>query len=140
MTLAATEPQLGAIAYFSIDDLRGDQAIRRTGGSNDTKARPFACYAVGADGQTFWTPLTTDGSQPGRTQLDPKWIRRAVGRLASDPVFVNDGGHTYVGPPASFVQHSAANDNFTAAKRPRLSSDGVAAVLAAVKARGGQLP
>lgn len=140
MPFSEAEVLVGAIAYFSIDDLRGDASLSRTGGTPDRKGRPFVCYAKDADGDVYWTPLTTETTQGKRTPLDKAWIVGAVDRFATDHVLVNDGGHTYKGTPAAFARLSVRHDKYGPATRPRLTQPGVTAVLAAVRARGGQVP
>jgi hypothetical protein len=140
MVLSLGDLRVGDVAYFVIDDLRADPEIRFTGGSPDGRPRPFVCYSVDSAGCSYWTPLTTQTTQGKRALIRPEWIVRASGRLATDLVLVNDGGHTYAGCPTVFARLSTKHDRFSTATRPQLTTEGVAEVVGVVRARGGILP
>lgn len=140
MTFADNEFFVGMIAYFTIDQLRANGNVRKTGGSPNASPRPFVAYAQDDAGDTYWTALTTQETQPNRTLIEEPWIQNATGRLRTDPVVVNDGGHTYAGQAAEFATLSEQHDKFATANRPCITTDGVAAVLAAVVQRGGLFP
>ena len=140
MSFTESEIAVGMIAYFSINDLRGDPYLVFKGGSPDDKRRPFVCFAIDTDDRLYWTPLTTDNGQPSRTSIKKDWIINAVGIFTTKNVIVNDGLHTYLGSAQRFAYHSARFDKYTTTNRPALTVDGIATVVSAVKSRDGLLP
>ena len=140
MPLTDKEVVVGVVAYYTIDALRAEPTIQHTGGSPDAKPRPFVCYAIGRDGNTFWTPLSTQKTQSARNSIPAASIENATGRFVTDTVLVNDGKHTYSGPATSFAQLSAAVDKYHAGNRVALKTEGIKAALEAVTERAGQLP
>ena len=131
---------VGMTAYFTIDSLRSDPAIKHTGGSQDPKARPFVCYAQAPNGTVYWTPLSTETTQSKRSSIPLSNIKNAVGRFVTDIVVVNDGAHTYSGPASAFAAQSQKSERPSAAKRTEFDAQGVSIVVQAVHQRGGQLP
>ena len=140
MPFSGGEIQAGHIAYFTIDELRSEPTIDRTGGSPDSSARPFACYATEANGRLYWTPLTTQATQDKRVGIKGDAILGAVGLLATESIFVNDAGHTYAGLSEVFARLSERHDRSHGTSRPRLTPGVVAEIIAAVRQRGGLRP
>lgn len=140
--LTTSELDVGIIAYFCIDALRADPQVRHSGGSADSKPRPFVCYAVSGDA-SFWSPLTLSrraNQNEVRLLIEKHWIANPLGNFARAAILLNDGGHCYSGPNARFVSLSRARDRLIPERRPRILPEGVVAILARVQAEGGLLP
>lgn len=137
MPLHLDEIEPGIVAYIDTSILLSDSRVTRPN-DDQFKSRPFLCVVVGA-GKTLWLNLTT---QPGRYNhrfaLRPEWRLHGSRMWRTHPSFVNNPGEPYIGRDVSFVD--AARDEMEMPfKRPRVSSEGIAAIVAEMAARNNLL-
>jgi hypothetical protein len=135
--LAPNEIVEGAVAYFRVEILNADKDVLRL--EPTPRDGPFVCFQV-EGGWSAWAPLTTQGppERPERIEIRAEWKLRGSVEWRGTAQYLNDGRNTYVGPNASFVAAAASELTFEpGVLRPRVTADGVAAVLAEVRERAG---
>jgi hypothetical protein len=95
----------------------------------------FVCYKIEGPA-SWWAPLTST-ARTERVRIDPSWLSCHRGKLGDGGVYLQDGKNTYAGPTQSFI--AASKNEVLIGPRAYLSADGVAAIVAEVKNRGGAL-
>ncbi|HJP89036.1 MAG TPA: hypothetical protein VJ850_08385 [Candidatus Limnocylindrales bacterium] len=134
MPLRPEDIDPGAVAYFEVAFLNSDPLV--TGPAHPTNRNgPFVCYDH-VNGQSAWSAITSQ-ERPERLYLEPQWRQGGSNAWRNGAQYLNDGATTYAGPDASFI--AAAINEAPMNPRPTLSADGVAAVIVAVRARGGTI-
>jgi hypothetical protein len=136
MPLTAQEIEVGVVAYFDVDFLAQCEDVSQP--TNATKHnRPFLCIQV-VGSQSVWTPLTWTPARE-RLCIEAAWRYGGTAAWRSGTSYLNDGTTTYVGCTASFIAASVTTDNYFPHTRQRVNASGVQAVLAEIRACGGQL-
>jgi len=134
MPLTSAQIKVGVVAYLEVGVLHADNQIKQPP-SPAPRDGPFVCFAT--SGQlSAWTEISTQ-AKDGRLELKAEWRKSGAGSWLTDAQYINDGRTTYIGPKSSFVAASQSKDKFQAQSRPRVTLEGVAAVVQAVRARGG---
>lgn len=136
MPLLDSEIQAGCVAYFDITTLNADTRVSRPR-CPTTRPSPFVCFESAND-RSAWAPITTQFRKE-RLFLDPLWRVGGSKQWRTDHLYLNDGACTYVGTNAAFVDSAATETPFMKISRPRLTADGVAAVVAEVRQRRGTM-
>jgi hypothetical protein len=136
MALRLQDIGLGVVAYFDDKLLLAEKSIDN-GGSNLNRPGPFVCVQM-KDGASAWCPITGE-FRPERLPLKKQWRRFGSDKWKEDDQYLNDGLNTFVGPNEAFVRAGAKEVPFTQYRRPRVSADGVAAMLEEVRKQGGLL-
>ncbi len=136
MSLTNAEIKAGVVAYFDVAKLNADPAVSKPQ-SLATRNGPFVCFATN-DQSSAWVEVSTQ-YRDERLPIKDEWRKSGSGAWKTKPQYFNDGKSSYADPKASFVAAAVGVDNFTAANRPRVTDDGVAAILAEVIVRDGPL-
>jgi hypothetical protein len=137
MPITTAEIRPGIVAYLSATALNADITVQQPVNPT-TRNGPFLCFAVNGD-QTGWAPITGQ-HRVDRLEILAHWRTGGTPAWLQTDQYLNDGDTTYVGSKASFVAASQATDTLTMANRPKVTRQGVAAVLAEVRAKGGLVP
>ncbi len=136
MPLALNEIAVGVVAYFDPALLLADAQVARPA-VPVTRSGPFACVQCVA-GRSVWSPITTQFRRE-RLEILPAWRAEGSVQWRTDTLYLNDGANTYVGPSASFVNAAVAETPFTVINRPCITAQGVAAIMAAITLRRGNV-
>ncbi|WP_431103051.1 hypothetical protein [Roseateles noduli] len=136
MALTSGEISAGTIAYLDHELVLADPDIQQVNSSLDRDG-PILCVQR-EPGVSVWTTITKV-ERVERLLLEQRWKLHGSPGWQADRQFLCDGLNTYIAKHASFVRAGANARPFSGYRRPRLHRDGVAAVLQAIKKRGGQL-
>src|SRR5688572_9986072 len=130
---------VGMIAYYTVNQLKGDGRILTLNTSLDRKVRPFVCYAED-DGMTYWTCLTSKKRQL-RDTVDARWLRVPVeSDTWGDRINISHGRSNWVGPIKVFAELSDKHDRWEGMRRPFLFGEGLEQLRRIVAARHGLMP
>ena len=137
MPLRLQDVKVGSIAYFDHTLLlaepeidKGDEGLNRPG--------PFVCVEIHGD-RSAWCVITGE-ERPERLLIEDRWRRDGSDAWRLAPQHLQDGLATYLGPTEAFVRAAAGENAFVRYKRPRITAEGIKAILAEIEAQGGPLP
>ena len=136
MALRLEDIFVGAVAYFDDQLLLAEVEIDG-GGTTLDRPGPFACVQVKGS-SSVWIPITGE-SRLERLLIKAEWRQHGSDKWKEDDQFVNDGLNTFLGPNDAFVRAGAKESPFKMYRRPRISSEGVVAILEEIDKQGGPL-
>lgn len=133
MPLTNEEIFIGAVAYFSVDAIKGDQ-FERTGAIDmiDPGAvRPFVCY-IASETSSCWSPITS-------THRDERLMIAPTDRelMPGPMMYLADGRNSVRGPNNAFIEAANGCDTKNASTRPRVRYPKIFAVRDEIDLRGG---
>jgi hypothetical protein len=134
MPLLETEIAPGVVAYFDHELLLREPEVERNDDAID-RPGPFVCIQV-EGARSVWCAITSR-HRPERLPIASSWREAGGPSWRVGDAFLVDGLNTYVGPSAAFVRAAAAERPFYPHLRPRISTEGIAAIIEEVRRQGG---
>lgn len=136
MALRSTDIFVGSVAYFDDELLLSEEDID-AGDSEVDRPGPFVCVQT-KGASSVWIAMTGE-SRPERLFVDPKWRMYGSDKWRQDGQYINDGLCTCLGPNEAFVRAGSKEAPFNKYRRPRISDEGIAAILLEIEKQGGPL-
>jgi len=136
MALTIPELAIGVVAYFDVSALNVDRRVQPPP-SPTPRNGPFVCVQV-VHGRSTWAPLTWT-HQSHRVLIEQQWRLGGTKAWREGTPYMNDGSTTYVGENEAFIEATATADTYLPHTRQRVSEQGVEALLANIRSRGGKL-
>ena len=134
--LRLDEIEPGVVAYFDTSILLSDPRVRHSA-ARVFRNGPFVCIEVGP-GSTSWLEIT---SKPGRfNQRMPSlshWKLHGSDTWRAIPAFLNYVREPFAGRDVAFCDATRFEHTFTQFLRPRISDEGVAAIVCEMQRRNG---
>lgn len=136
MSLAQSEIQVGAVAYFDVTTLNSDARITKPQHPT-TRPSPFVCFEA-ANGRSAWAAITTRQRPDGkRLEIQRAWRVGGSIQWNTDDLYLNDGACTYTGPDHAFIDVAHNEQAFVTIARPEILAAGIVHIVGAVNARHG---
>jgi len=130
MPLRAFEIRPGCVAYLDSAILNSNDAVQKPASptprrGEGKKLDPFLCLQV-SGAISSWTSLTSIHHR-ARLRLEQKWCIDGNDVWRGAATYTN--AETYIGPTSVFVQAGTREIRFTDNPRPKVSRDGMLAVI-----------
>lgn len=130
MPLLIEEIVPGVVAILDATILLAQPEIQYAESNNKFRSGPFLCVQV-KDGKALWVNITTQKDHRGlRLELKDEWRLDGSETWRGQPQFVHDARKSFIAPLEAFVVAGANELPHQPHKRPRVSNEGVQAVLA----------
>lgn len=136
MALRLEDVFVGAVAYFDDELLMAETEIDG-GDTSIDRPGPFVCVQVQGI-SSVWIPITGE-FRPERLPIKAEWRLHGSDKWKEDDQYLGDGLNTFLGPNIAFVRAGAKESPFKIYRRPRISKDGVGAILEEIEKQGGPL-
>lgn len=134
LTLAEIEP--GIVAILDVSVLTADPRVMYDKTAGTFRNGPFVCVQVLGD-KSLWVAITSKRDKRGlRLEIQKGWCIDGSQAWRSTTQYVNDARKPFVGSVLAFVSAGQAELPHHPHKRPRVSQDGVTAILQEMKKYG----
>lgn len=128
MPLSAEEVIPGAVAILNTTLLMSNKTVQSPTDGSSFRPGPFLCVQV-SDGVATWLAITTKDKDGLRLELKKEWLLEGSEIWRNESQYINDARKPFRGPVAAFVKAGEAELPHQPHNRPRVSEDGVNAVL-----------